>query len=52
MAATCFYSRGPGTYRVEQPLPVQARSKLVASLAEAGVRNGVVLLKGGISACR
>ena len=52
MSAPCFYSRGPGTYKVQEPLPVQARSKLVASMAEAGVSHGVILLKGGISACR
>jgi hypothetical protein len=52
MASLCFYSRGPGTYRVQEPLPVQARAKLVASMAQAGVSHGVILLKGGVSACR
>ena len=40
MAALCFYSRGPGTYRVQEPLPVQVRAKLVASImAQAGVSH-------------
>ncbi len=52
MDAPCFYSRGPGTYRVQEPLPVQARVKLVAAMAQAGVTHGVILLKGGVSACR
>jgi hypothetical protein len=52
MSVPCFYSRGPGTYKVQEPLPVQARSKLVASMAKAGVSHGVILLKGGVSACR
>ena len=42
-----FFSRGPGTYRVEEPLPVAARAKLVAALASKGHTTGAVLLRGG-----
>ena len=51
-AEAFFFSRGPGTYRVSKPLPVEARQKLVGLLAAADVTSGMVLLRGGVSACR
>ena len=47
-----FFSRGPGTYQVQSPLPVAARAKLVAALARKGHITGAILLRGGISATR
>lgn len=49
--AEAFFSRGPGTYSVKAPLPLEAREKLVSRLRSANI-CGVVLLRGGVSACR
>lgn len=53
----CFFSRGPGTFRVAEKLHAEVRSKVVARLIkaceEAGVpTSGVALFRGGRSACR
>ena len=47
-----FFSRGPGTYAVTNPLPVAARKKLVDALAAKSIATGVILLRGGISSTR
>jgi len=50
-AEQAFFSRGPGTYQVRAPLPVEARAKLLERLRAAEL-CGVLLLRGGVSACR
>ena len=47
-----FFSRGRGTFVVERPLPVAARKKLVAKMADQGAVCGVIMLRGGKSLCR
>ena len=44
-----FFSRGPGTFRVATSLHAEARAALVSRM---GPSPGLVVLRGGLSACR
>ena len=58
-ASRCFFSRGPGTFRVPLSLHADNRAKLVAAMRAAAISavgaapsTGIVLLRGGVSRTR
>ena len=51
-ASRCFFSRGPGTFRVPLSLHADNRAKLVAAMRAAGAATGVALLRGGVARTR